>query len=88
MSERIIIDVQPIKENNKVSVKEMTKQYKYSKKFTTELKSFISLTMKWFESFVKIFFYGLVVIGCWFQEFGKKQRKNLDNEKQNEKKLF
>jgi len=88
MSEKIIVEVKASNESNKVSVKEVTKKTKYSKLFSSELKSFISLTIKWFESFFKVLFYALVVFGCLFQEFGKRQGKKLDNEKDSGEKLI
>jgi len=89
MKKKIIIDVKTINDHNKVEVKEETKKDKYSKMFAKESKNFVTLTISWIESFFKVFFYALVVLGVLFGEFGKRQGKKLEGDKKKEKnKLF
>jgi len=88
MNKQIIIDVKTSNKKNKVDVRENTKKDKYQKLFSGECKTFVTSLARFVESLFKVFFYGLVIVGLLFQEWGKKKRARQGKEEKDSNKLF
>jgi len=64
------------------------KKKKYQDLAQKELKTFIESTYKSVLSLLMFLFYGFVLFGVFFQEFGSKQAEKIDKENNKGNKVF